>query len=48
MRVDPALGEPLIQAAGDFMRQAVETEIVPYVSQGTYLVPEGRGGALHS
>ena len=48
MRVDPALGEPLIQAAGDFMRQAVETEIVPHLSQGTYLVPEGRGGTPHS
>lgn len=27
MRVDPGLGEPLIQAAGDFARQAVKAEI---------------------
>ncbi|HEY74137.1 MAG: hypothetical protein DRJ03_05400 [Chloroflexi bacterium] len=29
MRVDPGLDEPLIQAAGNFMRHAVEVEIVP-------------------
>jgi hypothetical protein len=28
MRVDPALGEPLIQVSGNLMRQAVETEIM--------------------
>ncbi len=33
MRVDPSLGEPLIQAAGDFMRQAVKTEIAPCLPQ---------------
>jgi hypothetical protein len=27
MRVDPGLGQPLIQAAGDFIRRAVEAEI---------------------
>jgi hypothetical protein len=43
MRVDPGLGEPLIQAAGDFMRRAVEVEIAPCLPQRTYLVPEGRG-----
>jgi hypothetical protein len=42
MRVDPGLGEPLIQASGDFMRRAVEIEIAPYVPQTTYLVPDGR------
>jgi len=31
MRVDPGLGEPLIQVAGNFMRQAVEVEIAPYI-----------------
>jgi hypothetical protein len=43
MRVDPGLGEPLIQAAGDFVRKAVEVKIAPYLPQGAYLVPEGRG-----
>jgi len=43
MRVDPGLGEPLIQAAGDFIRQAVEIEIAPYLPRTTYLVPDGRG-----
>jgi hypothetical protein len=33
MRVDPNLGEPLIQVAGDFTRQAVEAEIAPCLSQ---------------
>ena len=46
MRVDPGLGEPLIQASGDFMRQAVEVEIALLMPQATYLVPEGRGEAL--
>jgi len=41
MRVDPSLGEPLIQASGNFMRRAVEVEIAPYLPQTTYLVPEG-------
>ncbi len=43
MRVDPSLGEPLIQISGNLMRQAVETEIAPYLPQVSYLVPEGRG-----
>jgi len=42
MRVDPSLGEPLIQASGDFMRRAVEMEIAPLLPGVTYLVPEGR------
>jgi hypothetical protein len=46
MRVDPSLGEPLIQASGDFMRRAVAVEIAPHLPQATYLVPEGRGGGL--
>ncbi|MBU0703325.1 MAG: hypothetical protein KKC18_05605 [Chloroflexi bacterium] len=29
MRIDPGLGEPLIQAAGNFMRRAVKVEIAP-------------------
>jgi len=33
MRVDPGLGEPLIQASGGFMRQAVEAEIMPCLPQ---------------
>ena len=33
MRVDPSLGESLIQAAGDFMRRAVEVEIAPCLPQ---------------
>ena len=41
MRVDPSLGEPLIQAAGDFMRQAVEVEIASHLPQGTCLLPRG-------
>jgi hypothetical protein len=43
MRVDPGLGEPLIQASGDFMRRAVEAEIASGLPQASYLVPEGRG-----
>jgi hypothetical protein len=43
MKVDPVLDEPLIQVAGDFMRQAVEGEIAPSMAPATYLVPEGRG-----
>ena len=43
VRVDPSLGEPLIQAAGDFARQAVEVEIASYLPQKTCLVPEGHG-----
>jgi len=43
MRVDPSLDEPLIQAAGNFMRQAVEVEIAPRLPRGTCLVPKGRG-----
>ncbi|MFQ6099656.1 MAG: DUF166 domain-containing protein [Anaerolineae bacterium] len=42
MRVDPGLEEPLIQASGNFMRQAVEVEIAPHLPRTTYLVPEGR------
>lgn len=41
MRVDPSLGEPLIQASGNLMRQAVATEIASYLPQVSYLVPEG-------
>jgi hypothetical protein len=41
MRVDPVLGEPLIQASGDLMRRAVEAEIAAHVSRSSYLVPEG-------
>jgi len=41
MRVDPGLGEPLIQASGDLMRQAVEAEIASYLPRSGYLVPEG-------
>jgi len=33
--VDPSLEEPLIQASGDFMRQAVAVEIAPCLSQMT-------------
>jgi len=40
MRVDPVLGEPLIQASGGFMRQAVEAEIAPHLSQPAYLVSD--------
>nr|HID12645.1 hypothetical protein [Anaerolineae bacterium] len=43
MRVDASLGEPLIQASGDFTRRAVEVEIAPYLPQTTYLVPNGHG-----
>jgi hypothetical protein len=46
MRVDAGLGEPLIQASGDFMRQAVETEIASTLPQASYLVPEGRDESL--
>ena len=45
MRVDPGLGEPLIQTAGSFMRRAVEAEIVHYLPRAAALVPEGRGEA---
>ena len=41
MRVDPVLGEPLIQAAGDFARQAVEIEIAAQLPQATRLMPDG-------
>lgn len=41
MRVDASLGEPLIQASGDFTRQAVEVEIALCLPPTTYLVPEG-------
>jgi len=47
-RVDPSLGESLIQAAGDFMRRAVEVEIAPCLPQTpdvkAALVPGERGG----
>ncbi len=39
MRVDPILGEPLIQVAGNFMRQTVETEIAPYLPLASRLMP---------
>jgi hypothetical protein len=32
-RVDHSLGEPLVQASGDFMRQAVKVEIAPCLPQ---------------
>ena len=38
MRVDPTLGKPLIQIAGNFMRQTVENEIAPYLPQTPHLV----------
>lgn len=41
MRVDPGLGEPLIQASGDLMRRAVEVEIASHLPGKAYLVPEG-------
>jgi hypothetical protein len=48
MLVDPSLGESLIQAAGDFMRRAVEVEIAPCLPQTpdvqATLVPGERGG----
>jgi hypothetical protein len=40
MRVDPNLNEPLIQTAGDVMRQAVEIEIAPYLEQEVPLMPD--------
>jgi hypothetical protein len=39
MRVDPGLGEPLIQTSGNFVRRAVEAEIASYLQQTTHLVP---------
>ncbi len=41
MRVDPGLGEPLIQVSGNFIRRAVEVEIASCLPQATYLVPNG-------
>ncbi|RLC68050.1 MAG: hypothetical protein DRI48_00640 [Chloroflexi bacterium] len=46
MRVDPALREPLIQVAGDFMRRAVEVEIAQYLSSTTQAVPQNHGGIV--
>ncbi len=40
MRVDPGLGEPLIQAAGDFVRHAVQTEIASCPTSVSNLVTE--------
>ena len=39
MRVDPELGEPLIQVSGNFVRRAVEREIAPCLSPVS--VPSG-------
>lgn len=43
MRVDPSLGEPLIQVAGDLMREAVETALERCLSPEaeTRSIPEG-------
>ncbi len=41
MRVDPTLGEPLIQLGGDLMRRAVEAKISSRLPRSSYLVPEG-------
>jgi hypothetical protein len=41
MRVDPAIGEPLIQVAGDLMRCAVEQALDACRSEETHRVPEG-------
>jgi hypothetical protein len=40
MRVDPKLGEPLIQVAGDFVRHAIEFEIASSLPEGACL-PSG-------
>jgi len=43
MRVDPGLGEPLIQVAGDFVRHAVQTEIAACLpGAASSLMPEGQ------
>jgi hypothetical protein len=39
MRVDPNLGQPLIQASGSYMRQAVESEIAAHLRQAEDLQP---------
>ena len=46
MRVDPNLGQPLIQASGSYMRRAVEAEIAALLPQATYLEPSGFERAL--
>ncbi|MFO7741124.1 MAG: DUF166 family protein [Anaerolineae bacterium] len=40
MRVDPSLGEPLIQIAGELMRQAVEDALDTCLSQEGHRMPE--------
>ena len=42
MRVDPTLGEPLIQVAGDFMREAVKGALERCASPESHPMPEGR------
>ncbi len=42
MRVDPSLGEPLIQVAGDLMRQAVEDALDTCLSRQSHPVAEGQ------
>jgi hypothetical protein len=39
-RVDPHLGAPLIEIAGDLMRAAVEVEVRPCLPQGAYLLSQ--------
>ncbi len=41
MRVDPTMGEPLIQVAGDLMRCAVKRALSACRPEETYCVPEG-------
>ncbi len=43
MRMDPNLGEPLIQVAGGLMRQAVESALQGCSSQERCLIPESQG-----
>jgi hypothetical protein len=41
MRVDPSLGEPLIQVAGGLMREAVRTALERFSSSEPHPMPEG-------
>lgn len=41
MGVDPGLGEPLVEAAGNLMRQAVEIEVEACLSQMTHVSLDG-------
>jgi hypothetical protein len=47
MRVDPSLGEPLIQVAGDLMRGAVRTALGACSPGGQYGLPVQEGGHGH-